>query len=42
MQLSNQAKSVLENQGYRIVGTHSAVKTCGWTKNTLRGKGGLL
>ncbi len=40
MQLSNQAKSVLENQGYRIVGTHSAVKTCGWTKNTLRGKGG--
>ena len=40
MQLSNQAKSVLENQGYRIVGTHSAVKTCGWTKNALRGKGG--
>ncbi|MBI4148993.1 4-demethylwyosine synthase TYW1 [Candidatus Woesearchaeota archaeon] len=30
----------LEKQQYRFVGSHSAVKVCGWTKNMLRGKGG--
>ncbi|MAG07641.1 4-demethylwyosine synthase TYW1 [Candidatus Pacearchaeota archaeon] len=30
----------LEKQQYRIVGNHSAVKICGWTKNMLRGIGG--
>jgi len=29
----------LENQGYRIVGNHSAVKICGWTKNAIRNRG---
>jgi len=36
---SGQEKS-LEKQGYRMIGNHSAVKICGWTKNMLRGKGG--
>ena len=40
MQLTKETKLTLEKQGYRIIGSHSAVKTCGWTKNTLRGKGG--
>lgn len=30
----------LEKQQYRFVGSHSAVKVCGWTKNMLRGEGG--
>jgi tRNA wybutosine-synthesizing protein 1 len=30
----------LEKQQYRVVGNHSAVKICGWTKNMLRGIGG--
>jgi tRNA wybutosine-synthesizing protein 1 len=34
------ARKELEKQQYRIVGLHSAVKTCGWTKNMLRGEGG--
>lgn len=38
--LSEKARQDLEKQGYRVVGTHSAVKTCGWTKNMLRGRGG--
>lgn len=29
----------LERQQYRIIGKHSAVKTCGWTKNSIRHKG---
>ncbi len=29
----------LEKQGYRIVGNHSAIKICGWTKNSLRNRG---
>ncbi len=29
----------LEHQQYRIIGNHSAVKTCGWTKNSIRDKG---
>ncbi|HLC90780.1 MAG TPA: 4-demethylwyosine synthase TYW1 [Candidatus Nanoarchaeia archaeon] len=38
--LTPAAKAELENQHYRIVGSHSAVKTCGWTKNMIRGTGG--
>ncbi|KNC96529.1 uncharacterized protein SPPG_08117 [Spizellomyces punctatus DAOM BR117] len=30
----------LEKQGYKIVGTHSGVKICRWTKSMLRGRGG--
>ena len=29
-----------QNEGYRLVGNHSAVKTCGWTKSMIRGQGG--
>ncbi len=32
-------KKVLEKQGYRFVGNHSAVKICTYTKNALIGKG---
>ncbi|MEK6950908.1 MAG: 4-demethylwyosine synthase TYW1 [Nanoarchaeota archaeon] len=39
-QLTPAAKAELEKQQYRIVGSHSAVKTCGWTKNMIRGQGG--
>ncbi|RME52335.1 4-demethylwyosine synthase TYW1 [Candidatus Woesearchaeota archaeon] len=38
--LTDQAKKHLEKQAYRIVGSHSAVKTCGWTKKMIRGEGG--
>lgn len=38
--LTPEAKQELEKQQYRIVGSHSAVKTCGWTKTMIRGKGG--
>ena len=37
--LTKEAKAELEKQQYRIIGSHSAVKICGWTKNMLRGKG---
>lgn len=30
----------LTKQGYHIVGTHSGVKICRWTKSMLRGRGG--
>ena len=30
----------LTKEGYRIIGTHSAVKLCRWTKNQMRGRGG--
>lgn len=39
-QLSELAKKRLEKQHYRVVGSHSAVKTCGWTKNMINGVGG--
>jgi len=34
-----QAKA-LKKEGYKIIGTHSAVKLCRWTKHQLRGRGG--
>ena len=37
--LTQKKRSELEKQGYRIVGNHSAIKICGWTKNSLRNRG---
>jgi len=39
-QLSEVQQKQLEKQQYRLVGSHSAVKVCGWTKSMLRNKGG--
>jgi tRNA wybutosine-synthesizing protein 1 len=33
-------RRALTKEGYRIIGTHSAVKLCRWTKHQLRGRGG--
>ncbi|MGM5480401.1 MAG: 4-demethylwyosine synthase TYW1 [Nanobdellota archaeon] len=38
--ISSDLKDNLEKQHYRIIGTHSAVKVCGWTKHLLKGEGG--
>src|SRR3990170_7185802 len=38
-QLTEQDKKRMERQQYRIIGNHSAVKTCGWTKKMIRGEG---
>jgi len=38
--LNSDAKDELKRQQYRIIGEHSAVKTCGWTRNMIKGKGG--
>ena len=35
----SQAKA-LKQEGYKLVGGHSAVKLCRWTKHQLRGRGG--
>ena len=35
----SQAKA-LQKEGYQLIGTHSAVKLCRWTKHQLRGRGG--
>jgi len=39
MVTSSQRKA-LTKEGYKIIGTHSAVKLCRWTKHHLRGRGG--
>ncbi len=33
-------RKALTKEGYKIIGTHSAVKLCRWTKNQMRGRGG--
>ena len=33
-------RAALTKQGYKIVGSHSGVKLCRWTKAMLRGRGG--
>src|SRR3989338_11612392 len=38
--LTQEARQELEKQQYKIVGQHSAVKTCGWTKKMVKGEGG--
>ena len=35
-----QLRKTLTKQGYKIIGTHSGVKLCRWTKSMLRGRGG--
>src|SRR3989339_1153458 len=39
-QLSEEAKKELEKQQYRVIGKHSAVKVCGWTKKMIKDEGG--
>ncbi len=39
-QLSQRQIDLLEKQQYRMVGHHSAVKVCQWTKNMIKGRGG--
>jgi len=36
--ISKEKKLDLEKQGYRIVGNHSAIKICHWTKECVRGR----
>lgn len=38
-QLNDKQKSQMTKQGYRLVGDHSAVKICEWTKKSLRNDG---
>ncbi|EJW03892.1 hypothetical protein EDEG_01820 [Edhazardia aedis USNM 41457] len=38
--LNNSLSKNLEKQGYKLVGSHSAVKLCRWTKSMLKGHGG--
>jgi tRNA wybutosine-synthesizing protein 1 len=37
--INPQLKEILVKQGYRFAGNHSVVKTCRWTRNSLREKG---
>jgi len=39
-QISNRLRGDLSKQGYKLIGSHSAVKMCRWTKNSMRGRGG--
>jgi tRNA wybutosine-synthesizing protein 1 len=38
--LTPQVRQSLTKQGYKILGSHSGVKLCRWTKSMLRGRGG--
>ena len=38
-QLTKEQKAELIKQQYRIIGNHSPAKICGWTKNSIAGKG---
>lgn len=38
--VTNLQRKALTKEGYKIIGTHSAVKVCRWTKNQMRGRGG--
>ncbi|SBS84273.1 tRNA-YW synthesizing protein, putative [Plasmodium ovale] len=38
--LSINQREKLTKEGYKIIGSHSAVKLCRWTKSQLRGRGG--
>ncbi len=37
--IGSKLKSLLEKQHYEVVGSHSAVEICGWTKKSLLGQG---
>ncbi len=39
MLLPTELKKLLENQHYRFIGNHSAIKICSWTKKSLLDKG---
>lgn len=39
-QLTPRLRDDLSKQGYKFMATHSAVKMCRWTKNSMRGRGG--
>jgi len=39
-QINKETKERMEKQGYRVVGTHSVVKPCGWTKKIMNDGGG--
>ena len=39
-QISDTYKTDLEKQAYRVVGSHSAVKVCHWTKSMIKNEGG--
>jgi len=36
MEINSKIKADLEKQGYRIIGKHSAIKICEWTRKSLR------
>ena len=38
--LTDQLRKNLSKQGYKLIGSHSGVKLCRWTKAMLRGRGG--
>jgi len=38
--VTDRQRAQLEKEGYKIIGTHSAVKLCRWTKHHARGRGG--
>eukprot|EP00967_Tisochrysis_lutea_P038591 scaffold46190_cov29-Tisochrysis_lutea.AAC.4 len=38
--VSDSLRKALTKQGYKVVGSHSGVKLCRWTKAMLRGRGG--
>jgi tRNA wybutosine-synthesizing protein 1 len=38
--LNPSLRAALSKQGYRLLGSHSGVKLCRWTKSMLRGRGG--
>jgi len=38
--LNPSLRKELTKQGYKLIGSHSGVKLCRWTKNMLRGRGG--
>ncbi|GAB66817.1 hypothetical protein PCYB_101670, partial [Plasmodium cynomolgi strain B] len=38
--LTSNQRNKLTKEGYKIIGSHSAVKLCRWTKSHLRGRGG--
>ena len=38
--ISDLQRKTLSKQGYQLIGSHSAVKMCRWTKAQLRGRGG--
>ncbi|ESS35911.1 radical SAM domain-containing protein [Toxoplasma gondii VEG] len=38
--VSEKQAAQLKKEGYKLIGSHSAVKLCRWTKSQLRGRGG--